>query len=796
VQVKRCFIFLCFFIGLQANAQPTAKHSGLLTGNVLSAADNKPIVKATIQAVYYKDSSFAKQELTTNNGEFEFDQLPFGWLQLRITAIGFASLTIDSIHLRQDRFDFNLGDIKLKVAAKELAEVVVYAEKPLLENKDGKIIFNAGESALSAGASTAELMKQLPLVSTDANGKILLKGKEPKVLIDDKPVELNAQQLADLLESLPGAGVDKIELLLNPPPQFAGEQGGVINIVTKKGKVGLTGRVTLSYGTRGEASVQGNLGYRKTNFNLSVNLGLPISRIQGSNFSRRENFYRDSTNFFNTDGAFDNESLRPSLRVQADYDLNKQTVWSNTLQSNFNGANNAALTQFANLSAQQQLWRLSQRNNASDIDNFTLSWQSSLKHKGKKPGEQWQVIATYNHGNNHNDRHFFQQFFAAPNQPNGVDSTMKQAFRTVSNNASIRADYTIPLGKTKLLLLIGGNFNSNNFHNILQSQNLKKPELVYQFNPLLSNDFYFYQQVTAVRSNLTIPIDSSFRLAIGAQLEYTNTNFSFDGASNHFWNLLPNLTLRKDLSKTSNMALVFSQTIRRPGITELNPSIDYSDPYNLRYGNPVLSPTLASNWDFNYSFIQSKWNINASIGFNQVKDIYSAIRSLQPDGKTAITYQNIATRKEYEAAIWGGINLNKQFKLNLSAGYSYNEYGEAEIRLFRYRNGGTFYTTINYNYVFSPSTSIDGNARYSALADPQGNSRSNFSTNIGLQQKLFNKRLTLTLNIIDPFTPQELRNFTYGSNFNVETFNSTNTRNFRLSLAYQLNKVRELKKGK
>ena len=32
-------------------------------------------------------------------------------------------------------------------------------------------------------------------------------------------------------------------------------------------------------------------------------------------------------------------------------------------------------------------------------------------------------------------------------------------------------------------------------------------------------------------------------------------------------------------------------------------------------------------------------------------------------------------------------------------------------------------------------------------------------------------------------------NYTYGANFNLESFNSSNTRNFRIAISYQLNKV-------
>ena len=55
----------------------------------------------------------------------------------------------------------------------------------------------------------------------------MVRGKEPKILIDDKPVELNLQQLQDLLESMPGSSIEKIEVMTNPPPQYANEQGGV-----------------------------------------------------------------------------------------------------------------------------------------------------------------------------------------------------------------------------------------------------------------------------------------------------------------------------------------------------------------------------------------------------------------------------------------------------------------------------------------------------------------------------------------------------------------------------------------
>ncbi|HYV55774.1 MAG TPA: outer membrane beta-barrel protein, partial [Chitinophagaceae bacterium] len=57
-----------------------------------------------------------------------------------------------------------------------------------------------------------------------------------------------------------------------------------------------------------------------------------------------------------------------------------------------------------------------------------------------------------------------------------------------------------------------------------------------------------------------------------------------------------------------------------------------------------------------------------------------------------------------------------------------------------------------------------------------------------VQRKFFHKKLTLTANIIDPFVQQN-RNYTYGTNFILQSFSTVQTRNFRLSLGYNFTKT-------
>jgi hypothetical protein len=56
--------------------------------------------------------------------------------------------------------------------------------------------------------------------------------------------------------------------------------------------------------------------------------------------------------------------------------------------------------------------------------------------------------------------------------------------------------------------------------------------------------------------------------------------------------------------------------------------------------------------------------------------------------------------------------------------------------------------------------------------------------NFGFQRKLLNKKMALTLNIIDPIFQQTYNNTTVGSNFLVQSQGLTQTRNYRLTMAY------------
>ena len=88
-------------------------------------------------------------------------------------------------------------------------------------------------------------------------------------------------------------------------------------------------------------------------------------------------------------------------------------------------------------------------------------------------------------------------------------------------------------------------------------------------------------------------LPAGWRITINEQGEYTNTHFRFvkgniPNSTADYWRFLPSITIRKEFSKQFNTSFTYRETIRRPGITELNPNIDYTDAYNIRFGNPFI----------------------------------------------------------------------------------------------------------------------------------------------------------------------------------------------------------------
>lgn len=773
-------------IGLGLSAQVKTV-SGLLTGNIMDSR-SKALEGATVRLISFTDTLSNHSMLTDKTGQFSFSGIVFGYYKLSISYVGLQPLTLDSIYFRSERFDFNMSDITLKPKSNEMMEdVVIYAEKPLIQSKDGNITFNAGESALAAGGTVSELLTQVPLVTRDQDGKVSVRGKEPKILIDDKPVSLNMQQLQDLLESMPGSSVEKIEVMTNPPPQYANEQGGVINIVMRKGRVGKSGRLSLSGGTRGEFLLNGSYNYRKQGLSISINAGAGYNKYGGSGYSIRNNIYTDSSNFFNTTNTNRSESVRPNFRFNMDYDFNKKHSVNVTLNYNQSDVESYNNTEYRNINRFNELWRLSDREIQSQGTGYSPNTSLTYTYRGK-PGEVLRVISSYSFSWNENNRDFYQQYYYPDLTPTGLDSMQRQNNNTRVNGQNLTLNYDRMLENKKTFISVGGIYNRSNNHVNIDASYKKKPEGTMEKLELLSNNFWFHQTVGNLRGSIRQLLGKDFSFTAGSTAEHTAIWFELlkenKEVRNNYITWLPFANINKTWREKLSLTFAYRRSIRRPGIGELNPTVDFSDPYNIRFGNSELEASTSHNFDFIIGRTKTKYFLNLGFGYNSVEDIFSQVRTLLPDGKTQITWENISGRKELEVSSWNGVTLSKKLRVNFSSSYTYNKYSTFDKTVRRFRDGGSF--TSNLNFIYNPTDlwSFNGGFNINRFASAQGFARWNTSMNMGLMRRLFNKRMTITLSTVDPFVNQQRRTFTYGTNFYLESYSLTRTKNYRFTIGY------------
>jgi hypothetical protein len=137
--------------------------------------------------------------------------------------------------------------------------------------------------------------------------------------------------------------------------------------------------------------------------------------------------------------------------------------------------------------------------------------------------------------------------------------------------------------------------------------------------------------------------------------------------------------------------------------------------------------------------------------------------------------------------------VSKKIKINLSASYIYSTYSEFDHTVRHFRDGGSFTSNLNSAFMAKDVWNFTGSFTLNRFANPQGYARWNTGMNLGIQKKFLEKRLIITLNIIDPFVQQQNKSFTFGPNFNLESFSTTQTRNYRLSVSYSFMRKRKLK---
>ena len=245
-------VLICFFLLVSATLIAQSKKSYVIEGTLISKSDSTFLESATIHLEKIKDSSVVSYTITDDKGRFKLEGTTFNQ-ELRLVAsfVGFKPFTQK---ITFDKKNFQLGKIQLENAGNLLDEVVLKSRAPITIKKD-TLEFNVKSFKTKKDANVEDLLKQLPGVEVDEEGKITVNGKPVnKILVNGKPFFGDDPTITT--RNLSKEIIEKVQVTdtKTKSQAFTGEEGDAenktINLTIKEeNNKGYFGRVAAGKGT-------------------------------------------------------------------------------------------------------------------------------------------------------------------------------------------------------------------------------------------------------------------------------------------------------------------------------------------------------------------------------------------------------------------------------------------------------------------------------------------------------------------------------------------------------------------
>ena len=233
-----------------------AQQSGVnVTGSVVEQGSDTPIEQATVRLLNVKDSAMVRGVVSARNGSFTLKNVKKGSYLLHITFIGYDPL-YQPLQITGKKNPVNVGKLELSDGAIELGEAVVIGKAPEVTVRNDTVEYNADSYKVTEGSVLEDLLKKMPGVEVDGEGKITVNGKEvKKVMVDGKEFFSDDPKVAS--KNLPAKMIDKLQVLDKKSDMAQmtgfddGEEETVINLTVKPGmKQGWFGNAYGGYGSK------------------------------------------------------------------------------------------------------------------------------------------------------------------------------------------------------------------------------------------------------------------------------------------------------------------------------------------------------------------------------------------------------------------------------------------------------------------------------------------------------------------------------------------------------------------
>ena len=655
----------------EAVAAPVApKGSAKIVGYLLDSTDSKPVEFASVALINKTTGRPVDGTVADQVGKFTITKVAVGSYKLVASFLGYNSITIP-VEITGKNDDKDLGVIRMGSNTQMLAEVTVEGQRALIEEKVDRTVYNAEKDQTNRGGDATDVLKKVPMLSVDLDGNPSLRGSSNiKVLINNKPSTILASNIADALKQIPADMIKTVEVITSPSARYDAEgSAGIINIVTKKNTLqGLTFSFDTSAGVRGSSlSMNGNFrnktwgmtlgGYGRSQYN--VNGQSESIQTTSNNGILTRNVQTSDTR---SNGLFGNYQLG------FDWDINKFNSITASSRIGFRNGNSwgDGLRQVRN----DKLFSLRNTNSLDESANIDLNLDYT--HTFAKPQKEFSILAMMSNNNRTND--FFNDIMNPNSSMSQIMNSIKNINGSVNKEATLQLDYQTPITKLQMIefgaKIIGRQVNSDYASFLNPTGNNPSNYIKVNLANLPSNVFDYNQNILGTYFSYTLSTKSKWSMKLGGRYEYTDIEASFLKKEGQnltippYGVLVPSFNMSKTF-KSGTWRFSFNRRIQRPGIQNLNPNVNATNPLNISQGNPNLSPEYANNYEINYSKFVKQTYISTALFVRNNTGAINQIRTVVGD-TVKTTSMNIGVENAYGMNI--NINMNLSNKLMIGGG--------------------------------------------------------------------------------------------------------------------------------
>ena len=234
----------------------------------------------------------SKRTISDSLGYYRIDNISKGAYFIKYSIVGYIVQYSSALFIN-DSSTIRLPDLLIRHDPTQLKAVTVYGRRPVIENKNDGIIYNAANDIAIAGGSASDLLKRIPMINVDQNGNPSIAGKTSiRVFIDNKPSDIYGSSVADALKTIPAEQIDKIEVITSPSAKYEAEGAdAIINIITKKSRYNGSNGTVRTLVRNFNRDFNADIKVRRNSFSYSLDIGAYFN-----NFKWMEKVFRNDLN--------------------------------------------------------------------------------------------------------------------------------------------------------------------------------------------------------------------------------------------------------------------------------------------------------------------------------------------------------------------------------------------------------------------------------------------------------------------------------------------------------------------